>query len=56
MNNSDANGFDIISIPLASKLSGRGGLIGFFNADQISRRTRSYKNYDHTIPNQTEMI
>jgi hypothetical protein len=46
----------IISNPVASELSGRGGLIGFVNTDQRSRLTRPYKNYDDTIPNQMEMI
>jgi hypothetical protein len=48
--------FCVISNPVASELYGRGGFIGFVNTEQISRRTRPYKNYDDTIPNQTEMI
>jgi hypothetical protein len=46
----------VISNPVASELYGRGGFIGFVNTDQRYRRTRPYKNYDDTIPNQTEMI
>jgi hypothetical protein len=46
----------VISNPVASELYGRGGFIGFVNTYQISWRTRPYKNYDDTIPNQTEMI
>ena len=46
----------MISNPVASELYRRGGFIGFVNTYQISWRTRPYKNYDDTIPNQTEMI
>jgi len=46
----------LISNPVASELYDRGGFLGFVNTYQISRRTRPYKNYDDTIPNQFDYL